>query len=342
MDILSEVLRVVRLSGAVHFCAEFTHHWAILTPPADMVASHLCPGAEAVTPFHIATAGKCWLSWGDVAPIPFEAGDVVVFARAAQHVLASGPGLAPVPIKDIYRPSAERIAVLRHGGGGEKSCFICGFLHSDRRFVRFWSVRCRRSRAFASATVPCCLNPIRIRADTQKPIVLQDQLQWWQAATNHLVREATKPGPGNGAVLARLSELLFMEVLRWQLTCISDGHNGWFAGLNDAHVGRALAFLHADPAGAWTVEELAQKSGISRAALAKRFVELVGASPMQYLAGWRMHLARRLLRETNISVAELAARVGYKSEAAFSRAFRRSVGVPPATWRDVNASAPEH
>ena len=212
MDILSEVLRVVRLSGAIHFCAEFTHPWAILTPPPDMVASHL--------------------------------------ARAPR--------------------------------------------------------------------------------------------QWWQTATNHLVREATKPGPGNGAVLARLSELLFMQVLRWQLIYISNGHNGWFAGLNDAHVGRALAFLHADPAGAWTVEGLAQKSGMSRAALARRFVELVGVSPMQYLAGWRMHLARRLLRETNISVGELAARVGYESEAAFSRAFRRSVGVPPATWRDVNVSAPEH
>ena len=175
-----------------------------------------------------------------------------------------------------------------------------------------------------------------------EPVVLQDLLQWWQTATNHLVREATKPGPGNGAVLARLSELLFMDVLRWQLTYISNGPNGWFAGLNDAQVGRALAFLHADPADAWTVGELAQKSGMSRAALARRFVELVGVSPMQYLAGWRMHLARRLLRETNISVGELAARVGYESEAAFSRAFRRSVGVPPATWRDVNVSAPEH
>lgn len=140
MDILSEVLRVVRLSGAIHFCAEFTHPWAILTPPPDMVASHL--------------------------------------ARAPR--------------------------------------------------------------------------------------------QWWQTATNHLVREATKPGPGNGAVLARLSELLFMQVLRWQLIYISNGHNGWFAGLNDAHVGRALAFLHANPAGAWTVEGLAQKSGMSRAALARR------------------------------------------------------------------------
>ena len=134
MDVLSEVLRVVRLSGAIHFCAEFTRPWAILSSPPEMLATRLYPGAEAVIPFHIATAGRCWLSWGNVAPIPFEAGDVVVFARGAQHVLASQPGVTPVPIKDIYRPSPGQITVLQHGGGGEECRFICGFLHSDQRF----------------------------------------------------------------------------------------------------------------------------------------------------------------------------------------------------------------
>jgi AraC-like DNA-binding protein len=129
-------------------------------------------------------------------------------------------------------------------------------------------------------------------------------------------------------------------VLRWQLTYLSTGNSGWLAGLNDPHVGRALGLVHADPARGWTVEELARESGISRAALAKRFAELVGDTPMQYLAGWRMHLARSLLRESNIGVAQLAARVGYESEAAFSRAFRRAVGLPPATWRDANAADP--
>ena len=134
MDVLSEVLRVVRLSGAIHFCAEFTRPWAIFTTPPEMLASRLLPGAEGIIPFHIATAGKCWLSWGKVAPIPIEVGDVVVFARGAQHVLASEPGVAPVPIGKIYRPSAEQINVLRHGGGGEECRFVCGFLHSDQRF----------------------------------------------------------------------------------------------------------------------------------------------------------------------------------------------------------------
>jgi len=337
VDVLSEVLRVVRISGAIHFCAEFTHPWAILSSPPEMLATRLFPGAEAVTPFHIAMAGQCALSWGNVAPIAFETGDVVVFSRGTQHVLASRPGIAPVPIKDIYRPSAERITILQHGGGGEESRFICGFLHSDQRFAPLLD------------TMPA-LTCVRVRdgalhleayTDTGRyaePVRLRESPHWWQTAIAHLAGEASRSGPGNRAVLARLSELLFMEVLRWQLTYLSHGNSGWLAGLNDPYVGRALSLMHADPARGWTVEELAREAGISRAALAKRFVELVGDSPMQYLAGWRMHLARSLLRESNIGIAQLAVRVGYESEAAFSRAFRRAVGIPPAAWRDANAA----
>jgi len=140
-------------------------------------------------------------------------------------------------------------------------------------------------------------------------------------------------------VLARLSELLFMEVVRWQLSHVSKGHGGWLAGLNDPHVGRALALLHASPERPWTVEELAQQVAISRAAFAKRFVELVGETPMQYLAGWRMHLARRLLREGTLGLAQIGSRVGYESEAAFNRAFKQQVGVPPGSWRRSRMNA---
>jgi AraC family transcriptional regulator, alkane utilization regulator len=174
-----------------------------------------------------------------------------------------------------------------------------------------------------------------------KPITLDQDPQWWTAAIEHLVNETAKPGPGNRAVLARLSELLFMEVMRWQLSYVSEGHRGWLAELNDTHVGRALSLLHGEPARAWTVEELAQQAGISRAALAKRFVELVGETPMQYPAEWRMQLARRQLRESTLGLADIAARVGYESEAAFSREFRRLVGVPPATWRHANMASLE-
>lgn len=174
-----------------------------------------------------------------------------------------------------------------------------------------------------------------------EPVTLDQDPKWWTAAIAHLVNETAKPGPGNRAVLSRLSELLFMELVRWQLSHISDGRSGWLAGLNDKNVGRAISLLHAQPARAWTVDELAQQAGISRAALAKRFVELVGETPMQYLAEWRMHLARRQLRESMLGLSEIAARVGYESEAAFSRAFRRLVGVPPATWRETSLNSLE-
>lgn len=338
MDVLSEVLQVIRLSGAIHFCAAFTRPWAILSSPPEMLATRLYPGAEAVTPFHIATGGRCWLSWGNVAPIPFAAGDVVVFARGAQHILASDPGVTPVPIRDIYRPSAGQITFLQHGGGGDESRFVCGFLRSDQRFgplldamPALTCVRVREGKLVLEAYTDA--------GRAAEPVVLHEDPQWWQAAIAHLVGEATKPGPGNRAVLARLSELLFMEVVRWQLSHSGEEHRGWLAGLNDTQVGRVLALLHADPARAWTVEDLAQQAGLSRSALAKRFTDLVGDTPIQYLAGWRMHLARRLLRESNLGMAEIAARVGYESEAAFSRAFRRLVGVPPAAWRDADASA---
>jgi AraC-like DNA-binding protein len=219
--------------------------------------------------------------------------------------------------------------VLQHGGGGDESRFICGFLHSEQRFGPLLD---------AMPTLTC----VRVRdgtivleayTDTNRyadPVRLDEPPHWWQAAIAHVVSEATRSGPGNRAVLSRLSELLFMEVLRWQLTYISQGHSGWLAGLMDDHVGRALAVLHGDPARAWTVEDLATSAGISRAALAKKFADLIGETPMQYLAGWRMHLARRMLRESSIGIAELAARVGYESEAAFSRAFRPTVGIPLA------------
>jgi AraC family transcriptional regulator, alkane utilization regulator len=136
--------------------------------------------------------------------------------------------------------------------------------------------------------------------------------------------------------------MLFMEVVRWQLSYVTEGHRGWLAGLNDLQVGRVLTLLHAEPSRPWTVEELAQRAAISRAALAKRFVELVGETSMQYLTGWRMHLARRLLSESPLGLAEIASRIGCDSEATFNRAFRRVVGAPPATWRQAKAAAEEY
>jgi AraC-like DNA-binding protein len=174
------------------------------------------------------------------------------------------------------------------------------------------------------------------------PIEHRQEAEWWQASLRYLISEAAAPGAGNRAVVARLAESLFIEVLRWQLRYAAESRGGWLAGVHDPQIGRVLRLLHALPDRPWTVDELASEAAMSRSALAKRFVELVGQSPIQYLAGWRMHLAKNLLRESTLGIGEIAGRVGYESEAAFNRAFRRLVGSPPATWRYAEGAETAH
>jgi AraC-like DNA-binding protein len=341
VDVLSEVLRVVRLSGTIHFRAEFTHPWAILSSPPALLAARLQASDGSVTPFHVVTEGSCLVTSGDLAPIHIESGDVIVFPRGDQHVMTSDPELKPVPIQDIYsQPSSERITVVNHGGGGPAARFICGFLHSDQRFDPLLkslpAILCIRSRGEALTLETLDRTGRNLQTITHPP-----EKTWWRASVSYLMSETAAPGPGNRAVLARLAESLFLELLRWQLQFAAQGHGGgWLAGLHDPQVGPALTLLHAQPDRPWTVEALAKEVGVSRAALAKRFVELVGESPIQYLAGWRMHLAQHLLQDSTLGVAEIAGRVGYDSDAAFNRAFRRVVGSPPATWRQAREEHP--
>ena len=339
MDVLSEVLRVLRLSGAIHFCGDFTQPWAFSTSPPEIAAARLGVPGGSVTPFHVCTEGACWVISGKLPPIRIETGEVIIFPRGDQHVMASDPGIAPVPIAQIFsQPSKEQITVLEYGGGGQHVRFICGFLHSDQQFNPLLkslpALLCVRARGGTLA-----LETLDEAGRRVHPIEQQREAEWWRASLSYLIGETAVPGPGNRAVLARLAETLFVDVLRWQLRYADRGHGGWLAGLHDPQVGRVLSLLHALPDRAWTVDELAKEAAMSRAALAKRFVELVGQSPIQYLAGWRMHVARDLLRESTLGIGEIAGRVGYESEAAFNRAFRRLVGSPPATWRQVKASS---
>jgi AraC-like DNA-binding protein len=330
MDVLSEVLRVVRLSGVIHFSAEFSQPWAFISSrPADL-RSRL--GAESITPFHVFVGGRCLVRLKTLAPITIETDDVIILPRGDQHVMASDLSVKPVPIKEIYpAPTRQHVTVIKYGGGGELARFICGFLHSDQRFDPLLNsmppALCIRLRGNA-----LMVETLGTNGWTTQRVANEHEADLWQASLRYLTRETEMPGPGNRAVLARLSEFLFMQVLRWKLRGAGRG-DGWFAGLHDPHVGPALTLMHSQPARPWTVDALSKEVAISRAALAKRFVELVGESPIQYLTSWRMHLACSLLRESTLSLAEIAGRVGYDSEAAFNRAFRRRVGIPPASWR---------
>lgn len=333
IDVLSEVLHVVRLSGVVHFRADFTQPWAILSSPPEILAARLVPGAESFTFFHILIDGSCWVSSDRFSPLKFDKGDVIVVPRGDQHVMTSELGIDPVPIRKIFlKPSVERVHYLEHGGGGTRSRFVCGFLHADQRFGPLLEalpvVMCVRQRE-GSVT----LDSSGPDGTVTGPAIPADAARWWKMTLDYVVSEATSPRPGNRVVLSRLAELLFMEVLRWYMQHMTEGQRGWLAGLNDPQVGRGLVLLHAEPARQWTVAELARCVGISRALLARRFVEIVGESPMHYLAGWRIHVAKRLLQDGQLGVGEIAGRVGYESEAAFNRAFHRLVGMPPAAWR---------
>ena len=332
MDVLSEVLRVIRLSGAIHFCAEFTAPWSFSTSPPALAAARLKVPGGSVTPFHICVYGNCIVTLGDREPLRIDSGDVVVFPRGDQHVMASEAGLTPVAIKDIYEPSKDHIGEVKYGGGGTPSRFICGYLQSDNQFDPLLkslpAILCVRSRN--SIIV---LDTQDAAGDRSYPIDQKQEIEWWRATVQYLMNETAVPGPGNRAILARLAETLFVEVIRWQLRLAGQGLGGWLAGLHDPQIGHVLRLLHAQPERSWTVDDLANEAAISRAVLAKRFVELVGQSPIQYLTDWRMHLARDLLRNSNLGVSEIAGRVGYESETAFNRAFRRCVGKPPARWR---------
>jgi len=344
MDVLADVLRVVRLTGAVFFTADLSSPWSVLSPPSAQLKPLLAPTAECLALFHILSEGKsCRIVAPDQPVLTMEAGDLLILPHADEHVMTVSAGLEPVPLGSILPPPVPgRLPRLVHGGGGQVSRFVCGFLHCDQRFNPLIgalpSLICVRVRGGAAEVYFSFRGDARLRN-----AALPSQAAGWLANTlQYTVAEAMAAESADRAMLARFAELLFAEVLRRYTEALPAGGAGWLAGLGDVQVGRALKLLHAEPTRTWTVEELGREAGISRSSLAERFAALIGESPMRYLAGWRMQLAKRLLRETPLGIGEIGAQVGYESEAAFNRAFKRFVGEPPATWRDrrIAPSAP--
>jgi AraC-like DNA-binding protein len=319
-DPLSDVLHSVRLSGAVFFHIEASSPWVAEAPPSRAVAGMLMPHAQHVLEFHVLTRGACWGGVVGEPPIRLQAGDVLAFPQGDAHVLATAPGMRAAPDLVTYTRVLEGpppVRVALGGGGPDGAEIVCGFLGCD-------------ARPFNPllAALPRVLHA---RVDDGDGGALR-------AFIDAAVRESSARRPGGESVLARLSELMFVEVVRRHLAGLPEGGTGWLAGLRDDCVGRALGALHHRPAHPWTLEELARSAGLSRSSLAERFAHLVGLAPMQYLARWRMQVAAGLLAGGSASVAQVADEVGYASEAAFSRAFKKLVGVPPAAWRRERAS----
>ncbi|RYF43557.1 MAG: AraC family transcriptional regulator [Comamonadaceae bacterium] len=313
MDALSETLRVVRLTGAIFINARFTAPWCYQSPPADAAAPLLEPGAERVVIFHMITEGECHVEMGDSAPVRLVAGDVVIFTQGDAHRMTSQPGLLPATGGRLGAVLSRRPRQISYGGGGEVTRLVCGYLACDARLARM-----------LLAGLPALVK-VNVRGS--------DAGAWLEASVRYALAEARSPRPGGAGVLAKLSEVLFIEVLRLYMNAQGEGGTGWLAGLGDRITGAALNALHSRPAHPWTLEELARTAGTSRSVLAERFQQLVGTAPMQYLTQWRMLLAANLLRGSQAPLTQVAQDVGYQTDTAFSRAFRREFGAPPATWR---------
>lgn len=313
MDALSEVLRVVRLSSAIFFNARFTAPWCFSSPAAADVMQTLHPGAERLVVFHLLTEGQCHVQIEGSPPQVLNAGDVIIFPHGDAHLMASALGVAPAGPTDLQAILKRRPHLLKYGGGGEATRFVCGYLVCDPRLCR----------SILNALPPMLI--VSLRTDGEK--------DWLEQSIHYAVAEAASPRPGGEGVLAKLSEVLFVETLRRHIAQLPAEQTGWLAGLRDRLVGKALALMHERPQEAWTLEGLAREAGTSRSVLAERFSHFVGQAPMSYLTHWRMALAANLLRHSAMGMDQIAAEVGYSTDTAFSRAFRREFGMPPASWR---------
>ncbi len=320
MDALSETLRVVRLVSAIFINGRFTAPWCYQSPRADSVAPKLEPGAEHMVIFHLITEGECYVELDNAPPMKLSAGDAVLFPQGDAHRMTSEPGLPPAKGgAKLDAVLSRRPGQIAYGGGGATTRLVCGYLACDTRLARL-----------LLAGLPPVVR-VNVRGSNAGA--------WLEASVRYALVEARSPRPGGAGVLAKLSEVLFIEVLRLYMNSQAEGRTGWLAGVGDRIVGAALNALHTKPAHAWTLEELARTAGTSRSVLAERFQGLVGTSPMQYLTQWRMLLAANLLRHSNAPLANIAEEVGYVTDTAFSRAFRREYGAPPAKWRRTQAGA---
>ena len=322
-DTLSDVLRAVRLRGSVFFNISGGSHWAAEAPPSKEIAPLLMPGAEHVIEYHAVTRGSCWAGIPDGPWVQLGEGDVVVFPQGDAHVVASAPrmrgstdhawltqvGSDAYPLQVAY--DGEHATHPSPPSSDADATLVCGFLGCDLRpFNPLFSALPRL---------------LHLRANAANA--------WMARFIQQAVTESRARRPGAEAMLARMSEMMFVDAVRRYADELPSGASGWLAALGDRFVGHALRLIHEDPAHEWTIEEIGQRVGLSRSTLHERFVELIGMPPIQYLAQWRMQSAGRLLLETHAPIASIALDVGYDSEAAFSRAFKRLVGKPPAAWR---------
>ena len=325
-DTLSDVLRSVRLRGAVFYDLSFGQEWAAEAPPCKDIAGSVIPGAEHVMEYHVITKGSGWAAIVGEPPVRLETGDIVMFPQGDAHVISSAPGIRPARLSPEWahatRNDPKPIPIVFHTPNEfshgipapeSPSNVVCGFLGCDLR----------------------PFNPLIATLPRLLHLPAAGDGAWISQVMRQAVSASRDKRPGGQAVLERISEMMFVDAVRRHVERLPEESTGWLAGLRDRHVGRALALIHEDPSRAWTIDALADEIALSRSAFYERFVRLIGQPPMQYLTQWRMQVAANLLRQSRAPIVSIALDVGYESEAAFARAFKRLVGTPPASWRRI-------
>jgi AraC-like DNA-binding protein len=317
VDVLSDVLNAVRLTGAIYFEIRARAPWVAASPCVAEIAARVMPGFEHVIAFHFLLdgAGFAYLADESEPAVPLEAGDAVVFAGGDAHFVSSERGIRGTPNLNYYYAPKDRslpLVIDAPGGEGDSARLVCGFIGCD-------------AGPF-NPIVDVLPRTLRVRRAREQGTLSHELVRV-------ALQETERPRPGGETFLAKASELLFLQALRQYAGELPPEATGWFAGLRDDHVGAALRLMHGRLAEPWTLETLAKNVGVSRSVFSERFMHVMGVPPMQYLGNWRLQVASRLLLRENMTIAAAAAAVGYESEAAFNRAFKRRVGAPPGVWR---------
>jgi AraC-like DNA-binding protein len=314
MDVLSTVLKTVKLEGAVFYNAEFSAPWSFRAPASSLLARYVATEPRHVIIFHLLTSGRAYANVEDGPRMTLSAGDIVILPGGDPHMMGNGRDVEP---RDHGRMldeiMSQGLKPVRIGGGGEVTRLICGYLVCDPRL----------SKAFLGGLPP--IFKVNIGNDSAG--------QWLENCIRYSVGQAAASQTGSEIVVTKLSEALFVETLRRYMDLLPADQTGWLAGARDPDVGKALALMHRQPSVPWTIAGLAKQVGVSRAVLAERFRHFLGMPPIAYLTRWRLELGAQLLTSTSRSVAQIAAEVGYESEPAFNRAFKREFDSPPARFR---------
>jgi AraC family transcriptional regulator, alkane utilization regulator len=319
MDVLSDALRVIRLKGSLYLSAEFREPWCVSAPGGAELPPILALDRDHVAICHLMIEGRCWVKLPECEAVPLLAGDVVVLPHGDAHLIGSGTQHAAMSANHALKIKVPDLNNMRYGGDGDATHIVCGWFAYERDVTS--PVISALPRLFRTG--------LRARPSGA----------WLESAIRYALSEATSGQPGADVVSDKLAEMLFVEALRGYIESAPDQPAGWIAGMRDPLIARSIALLHERPAEPWTVASLAQAVYVSRTVLAERFTATVGIPPMQYLTQWRFVLAANLLRSGRLSLSRIAEEIGYESESAFSRAFKREVGTAPGTWRQEGRGA---